>query len=220
MIKIDRVDYTLCTLGPARGHPIIDIFFEQTADDEDYDIFKDFKKRIEDKNYDKFYERAINGQLETYFEFNEGFILDSKNIKYFEALYDGISSESIELQKEMRKNNKITLGGIRPPFMMWKGIPDTFTGGANSYEYFNVPYVVIDNTTEYSQIALQQIVNHTYAKILVKWIGNGKDEDFINEIRDTYSAAYYKIMIISEPNKRKEAEEFCLDKGFCYYPIV
>ena len=83
---------------------------------------------------------------------------------------------------------------------------------------FNNVYTVITNEDEINQLALVQIMNHTMGHIYVDWVGNGKDAEFIDNMRATFR--FFRVIVISKPKVRKEAVEFCLKNGYVNYTYM
>lgn len=219
MLKIRKVEYKLMDFGPDIGYPTIVIKFEKDdpkvqdkpEDVEAYDIYGDLISRIHAQNLDEIYTRAIDGSLRAHFQFCGGAILLAKNEPLKEKLlYDGISQASLDLQKDMRKEGLKTFGDVRPPFFMWTGIPKICSGTRLAYENYNTAYTVLNADTDFSPVALQEILNKTYSNCFIEY-RDEKDLDLFEELQEDYK--YWKIDIICRPKDKDRVTEFCLKKG-------
>lgn len=232
---IDYVDYGLENYGPANGHPVIGIHFKEVAaadtpkcfDEKgnempEYYLYADFIKHIKKAKLEKSYHNAINGKLETYLKFNDGWILGKEHYDEIEDFHTVISQESADLQKQQRVEGIQDFGQIRPPFFMWEGKPTTFTGAmgtgnSGKYELFNIPYAVLKVGESYNQMALAQIMQHTFGKLYIEWVEGQDNAGFIEQIRDTFND--YKSVIIFRENVKEEAVGFCMENGYVGYMI-
>ena len=212
MIKIKDVNYDLCDRGPAIAHPVIIVDFEN-VDSYDGNLFEDFKKIIEEKEISDAYNDAINYNQSVYFLF-KGRIFEKDSIEQYRTLFTDISKDAANLQKALREAGTINAGQMKPPFFMWEGIPQDFTGVDSAYNDFNVPYSVIDKDTDYSPIALQQIMNHPFGTVFISWKDKSSGE-FFKEILNTYQ---YKCFLTAKYGKAyEEAKEFALKNKCCLY---
>lgn len=214
MLKIKSVEYKLCTRGPAIAHPILVIDFESV---ESYDgvLFDDFKAAISAAGLEDVYQSAINYKQNVFFLF-KGRLFTKENIPLYTDLFTSISRESAQLQKTLMDAHTINVGQLRPPFFMWEGIPQDFTGVENAYTDFNIPYVILDETTEYSQIALQQILNHPMGTVFIRWVDGKKTPKFYAEFEEAFHAA--KVFLLADVKHFDEAKEWALKNQCCVYP--
>lgn len=219
MLKIKKINYEICKYGPAIAHPVLSVEFESA--EKVSDLWEDFKKKIKDK-FEAPYERAINGQLETYFIF-KGDIFEGDSILDYELLMNKISIESADKQKELIAQGKMTTDKLRPPFFMWEGVPKHFTKVSHSdkqdwrmsaYDDFNIPYAILTKDCGYSPIALQQLMNNTFGTVFVVW-EDESSKDLIEEIRTTFHG--FKVFILSSKTNWKVAEKYALDNGYSIY---
>ncbi|MCF0125605.1 MAG: hypothetical protein HUJ68_07605 [Clostridia bacterium] len=222
MLKIKEIKYEIENKGPANGHPEISIYFEEDEavyhiDEEGrYSLYKDFKDQLAKMPVDvnDAYHRACDGSQETFFKFNGSEIIKDENFEQFQEFAEEISKDSLEIQKALLAEGKLKFQGLKPPYYLWEGIPEVITN-KSAYELFNNPYAIIKNTDTINQLALVQVLQHDHGHVYADWVGNGKDADFINNLRNTFK--FYKVVIISKPSLRKEAEEFCLKNGYVTY---
>lgn len=212
MLKIKEIKYKLMDFGPDIGYPTLVIKFEDTEQEEkDYDIYKDLISKINEQNLNDIYTRAIDGSLRAHFCFVGSEILLAQNDKLKEdLLYKGISQASLDLQKDMRKEKMKVFGDIRPPFFMWAGIPKVCSGTRLAYENFNTAYTVLNSDTDFSSVALQEILNKTYSNCFIEY-RNEKDLKLLEELQEDYK--YWKIDIICKPNNKDKVIPFCLKNG-------
>lgn len=212
MLKIRELKYKLMDFGPDIGYPTLVVKFEDTEQEEkDYDIYKDFISKINEQNLNSIYIRAIDGSLRAHFCFVGSAILLAQNDKLKEdLLYKGISQASLDLQKDMRKEKMKVFGDIRPPFFMWAGIPKVCSGTRLAYENFNTAYTVLNSDTDFSSVALQEILNKAYSNCFIEY-RNEKDLEFLEELQEDYK--YWKIDIICKPSNKDQVIPFCLKKG-------
>lgn len=219
MLQIKKISYEICKYGPAIAHPVVVVDFDKS--DTKTDLWEDFKNEIKDK-FEAPYERAINGQLETYFIFR-GDIFEGDSILDYELLMNKISIESADKQKDLIAQGKMTTDKLRPPFFMWEGVPKHFTKVTHSdkqdwrmsaYDDFNIPYAILTKDCEYSPIALQQLMNNTFGTVFVVW-EDESSKDLIEEIRNTFHG--FKVFILSDKTNWKIAEKYALENGYSIY---
>lgn len=217
MLKIKDIKYELENKGPANGHPEISVYFEK--DENDHDLYKEFKDILATKTVEvnDAYTRGCDGSQETMFKFNGSDIIENENFEQFEEFLNKISHESLDLQKELDKQGKLKLKDYRPPYFLWEGKPEVISD-KDAYELFNNVYTIINNEDKINQLALVQIMNHTMGHIYVDWLGNGKDAEFIDNLRATFR--FFRVIVISNPEHRKEAVEFCLKNGYVNYTYM
>lgn len=217
MLKIKDIKYELENKGPANGHPEISVYFEE--DENDHNLYKDFKDILATLSVDvnDAYERGLDGSQETMFKMNGSAIIKNENFEQFEEFLNKISHESLDLQKELDKQGKLKLKDYRPPYFLWEGKPEVISD-KDAYELFNNVYTIINNEDKINQLALVQVMNHTMGHIYVDWLGNGKDAEFIDNLRATFR--FFRVIVISNPEHRKEAVEFCLKNGYVNYTYM
>lgn len=220
MLKIKEIKYELENKGPANGHPEISVYFDEVEDTENkIDLFTEFKDILATLPVDinDAYERGLDGSQETMFKMNDSAIIKNENFEQFQDFLNDISRESLDLQKELDKQGKLKLKDYRPPYFLWEGKPEIISD-KDAYELFNNVYTVITNEDQINQLALVQIMNHTMGHIYVDWVGNGKDAEFIDNMRTTFR--FFRVIVISKPEFRKEAVEFCLKNGYVNYTYM
>lgn len=221
MLQIREVKYELENKGPGNGHPELSIYFDDVdeLDARDKPLFEQFtddlaKLGIEANDA---YQRACDGTQETFFKFNGSDIIKDENFEDLEEFMNTISKDSLETQKRLQEQGALKLKDFRPPYFLWEGKPEVITN-KSAYELFNIPYAVINNEDKINQLALVQVMNHTYGKVYVDWLGNGKDAEFIENMRDTFK--FFKVTVISKPEFRKEVKEFCMKNGYVNYTYM
>lgn len=216
MLKIKDVSYDICTRGPAIAHPVISIDFEsvENSDNNEEKLIDVLKKKTEEKGLSNAYSHALDWKQEVYFLF-KGDIFSPENIECYRELFTDISREAAIHQKDLLDQGVINVGMLRPPFFMWEGIPKRFTGKESAYDDFNVPYVVIDEETEYSPVALQQIMNHPNGTTFIRWKNEEKSAAFIEEVREMFHG--FKCFVLASKDKFEEAKKFCLENGYALY---
>lgn len=218
MLKIDSIKYDLCTKGPAIAHPVITVELSPTDLDSGVDIFEDFKKKIEDGGLQEAYSEGISYKQNVYFLL-KGRIFQKDNIEEYRKIFNGISKEAADYQKALMAAHTINVGQLKPPFFMWEGIPQDFTGVDSAYNDFNVPYVYLDSKSEYSPVALQQVMNHPYGTVFIKWDEpNGAAEKLWTEINEMFHG--YKCFLVGDSDHWSSAKKFALDNGCCLYPEI
>lgn len=215
MLKIDSIKYDLCTKGPAISHPTIIVEFSPTDIDSGVDIFEEFKKKIESEGLTDAYSEGLSYKQNVYFLF-KGRIFQKENLDEYRKVFNGISKEAADIQKALMNAHTINVGQLKPPFFMWEGIPQDFTGVDSAYNDFNVPYVVLDSKSEYSPVALQQVMNHPFGTVFVRWDGLGEAEELWNEINEMFHG--FKCFLIADSLHWSSAKKFALDHGCCLYP--
>lgn len=219
MLKIRDVEYKLMDYGPDIGYPTLVLKFEHddasTPNDEkeveNYDIYGDFISRINEKGLNDIYTRGIDGSLRAHFCFVGNAILLAKNEPLKQKLlFDGIMQKSLDLQKDMRKEGLKTFGDIRPPFFMWSGIPKICSGMRLAYENYNTAYTVINADTDFSPIALQEILNKDFSNVFIEYRSD-KEFELYNELCEQFK--YWKISFICTRKNFEKVSKFCLEKG-------
>jgi hypothetical protein len=211
MLKINNVSYDICTKGPAISHPTLILDFEP-VESYDGDLFEDFKKLLEKENLIDVYNEAINYKQNIYFLFR-GRIFQKENIPIYQDLFEKISKESANIQKPLLDAHKININQMKPPFFMWEGIPEDFTGIENAYTDFNVPYAIISKDTGYSPIALQQILNNPFGSVFIEW--NDDAPELYKDIEEMFHGI--KSFLMASPEKYEEAKKFALENKCCLY---
>lgn len=212
MLKISKVSYDLCERGPAIAHPVIIVEFDNV--EEQHDLVAEFDEAIEKANLQNTYKEACSYKQAIYFLF-KGRIFTKENIPLYMELFNKISKDAADLQKALLAAKTINVGQLKPPFFMWEGIPQDFTGVENAYTDFNIPYVVIDETTEYSQIALQQILNHPMGTVFIRWTSKEATPTFIKDFEDTFHG--YHVFLLAKKDVFKEAKSWALENAYCLY---
>ena len=212
MLKIKSVTYDIMDHGPAIAHPVITIDFEP-VESYDGDLFEDLKKKITEAKLDDVYAEAINYKQIVYFLF-KGRIFQKENIPVYQDLFDKISREAANMQKPLLESHTITVNMMKPPFFMWEGLPQDFTGVESAYNDFNVPYAILDGSSEYSPIALQQIMNHPYGTVFIEW--NSKAKELYKEIEETFHGLK-SFLIAKAGYDYNEAKKFALENKCCLY---
>lgn len=219
MLKIREVKYKLMDYGPDIGYPTIVVKFEPDSVDikddpdavEHYDIYGDFISRINEQGLTDYYTRAIDGSLRCHFCFTGSAILLAKNQSLKDKLlFDGISQKSLDLQKDMRKNGMKVFGDIRPPFFMWSGLPKICTGTRLGYENFNTAYTVINADSDFSPIAVQEILNKDFSNVFIEY-RDEKDYELYKELIEQFK--FWKINFICARKDYERVTEICLKEG-------
>lgn len=214
MLKVINVSYDICKYGPAIAHPTITIEFEP-VDEYQGNLFEDLKATIDKKGLIEAYNEAINYKNEVFFLF-KGRIFQKDNIPVYQELFNEISKEAAQVQKTLLDAHTITVNQMRPPYFMWEGIPQDFTGVENAYNDFNIPFVILEKGIDYSPIALQQIMNHPFGTVFVKWTGP-EAIDLFKEIKETFHGM--KCFLMADSFHYEDAKKFALENKCCLYQI-
>lgn len=180
MLRIREVLYGVPQFGPAAGQRGLDIeVYDDTGSDQSWDnknsydvpVYAEFKETLEKKGFSEVYTKAIDGSQGVFLYWKGGDVEKAEVKVEFEALVNSISQDSITLQKELMKQKKdfasaMLAGGVRPPFMVWHGVPKVFSGTRDFYQSFNFVLAELDDGM--SEIALREILNHQNSQILVR----------------------------------------------------
>lgn len=218
MLKFKEIKYELENKGPGNGHPMISFYFDE-VEQHDKTLFEDFKDALAKMpvEVNDAYARACDGSQETFFKFNGTDFVSDANFDQAEEFLKAISKESLEMQKTLMEQNQLKLKDMRPPYFLWGGKPEVITN-KDAYEMFNNVYVIINNQDKLNNLALVQIMNHRMGHIYVDWLGNGKDEEFIDEMRETFR--FFRVIVISNLQNSKSARDFCMKKGYVNYTYI
>jgi len=210
MLRIKNIKYDLFSFGPPNGQPTLFIDFDNDNTvfeiTEKSDLYVELKSKLKELKLEQQWISAINGTLEIFLCFNGGFIEMDEHFKQWDQFHIALSRESVETQKAL----KIKPDKLRPPFCIWIGEPKTFTGQKNYYQYFNCVIALIYDL-KYTQLALQEIINHQFSSVCVT---SENYKKIIKDLRSKYHITHKLVLI--DTDFHSEVYDYCLDNKIKY----
>ena len=193
MLRLKDVSYGFIPFGPAIGERAIFITIGNGDEEKDFDLFTELESVIDKSKLNDEFINAIDGSNSTFLVFNGGEIEDDTVNEEWDNFNRKLSKKSIDIQMALKKRTD----QLRPPFCIWSGVPKKFTSTKTFYEYFNCCYAIIKNE-DYSQMALQEIINHKFSAIIVI------SDDFKIIIENLYSKynVTRKLFLIGNENEK------------------
>jgi len=208
-LQINNLEYGLIPFGPGYGERgiIIDIgeISDITEESTLTTLFEKLKIKIKELDLEKQWLTAIDGTNSTFllFKGNNG-IEKEENQPEWDNFNRQLSKESVQIQMTL----KLRPDQLKPPFCIWFGKPENFTGNRLFYEYFNCIYGIIENN--FNPLATQEIVNHKFSAITL--IANENYKSIVDDLNLKYKLNR-KLYIIG---KSEELQEYCMIKGYRY----
>jgi hypothetical protein len=202
-MKIDSIEYGMYTFGPMIGQRCLEVAFKEG---ESTDLYAEFKTALINSGHEEQFFDAINGSQSTFISFVGGLIEKGENAEEWGTFVQSISQQSLQLQKHP-ESLKTNMGQLRPPYFIFIGRPKVFTGSRDFYQNFNVVVAIIDNA-EYSQMALQEMLNHQFSVVVVPI-------DAMHKAPSLISSAKKKTVVID--GSGGQLVDYCLENSYRYY---
>jgi hypothetical protein len=195
-MKIANTQYGIMTFGAAIGQRLL--YITITDDTADTPLYDQLIAAVEDKK--DAYTACIDGSRSTFLAFKGGAIEKAENNPEWDLFAQRLSHESLAIQKSTNP------GALRPPYMMYVGVPSTFTGIRDFYQNFNTVIALIDGPS-YSATALQEMVNHQFSQVVLKKQADGTVPEIKVGIR--------KAVVLDDA--AGGLEEYCITNNIRYY---
>lgn len=226
-MKIDDVELKIASYGPMIGQRGLYITFSDEEPDGDEgaiddprssQVYNEFRTILEKKELSQYYTKAIGRDQTVFFYFQGGEIEKTENAERFNKLYTAISKDAIDHQKDeigMQGNNVKNPGQLRPPFMVFIGVPRIFTATRDFYQHFNVVVGIIDKTKDldtYSETALREMMNHQFSTLVVKAT--------IPEDLDEFKGLATRKLAVIDYSNSLNLYKCCLENNYRYYPQI
>jgi hypothetical protein len=220
-VKINNVTCGIPGAGPAVGQKTLMIeigegpTYDFSREDVVFPLYSDFKTIIDsDPKLSQAYREAIDGSMGCFITFKGGEIEKQENDAEFEAFFTLISHDSITLQKTiigMGTKGIKNPSQLNPPFLIFCGIPQVFTGRRDWYQHFRAVIARIYND-DYSQVALKEMMNHQFSSAILYVDEN--PVDFLNGIISP------KKVSVADISPRHSTRDWAIEKGYRYYAMA
>jgi hypothetical protein len=211
MLTLNKIEWGLVPYGPATGKRALLIDFGEN--DEVFDsnnektLYQEFKNKIVEIGYSDYYLSAVNGSHSTFLFFIGGSIEKDVHQAQWDQFNLLMTRDSIDVQKTLR----LSPDKLKPPFCIWAGTPTVFSSKRQFYQYFNCIYAILDEKSNFSPLALQEVLNHQFSIIAYK-------------IQDTFTSVeklgefnlVNKLNLIDMKNL-EYAREYALQNNYRYY---
>jgi len=214
MLEIKKIEFGLISTGAAIGNRAIFLEFEETEKHPKKSLFERLYNSILNSPIENYFIQAINGSHSVFLVFKSGPNDKIENFTEFNQFNIELSKKSIEIQKEL----KLAQHQMKPPFCIWVGNPKVFSAKNNYYQLFNCLYPIItinSNEPEYTQLALQECINHQFSTVLLNIIEF--DEQKIKDLVNKFLLKFNKVALIGSIENKK-LTDYCLNRGYRFYP--
>lgn len=203
-LYIDHVEYNVQKFGPGIGAPSLFISIgEKEAIDDDNPtdgkaLYSQLLNHIKNNKLDTVWNLALNGSQKVYLVFEDSIMIKDGHFSVWDEFYTQISQESATIQKALYEK---TPQNLRPPFTCWIGNPTMFSSQKQFYEYFNMCLASISTEDKYNDLALQELLNHTFSNVIVHVKDETEYEELFVKLTDKFkSIPSHKLRVVTGDN--------------------
>ena len=209
-LYIKNIEYGVQKCGPGIGNPSLFITLDEQEATENKSItgkelYDSLVEKMAQEDFNKYWNIALNGSQKVMIVFTGSVMAKDEHFSTWDEFYTCISQESAIIQKALYEN---TPQKLRPPFIIWMGTPKVFSSQKQFYEYFSMCLGMIDSNEKYNDLAVQELLNHTFSNIVIT-IDNMEEYEnkYTNFVKKFYSIPSHKLRVVTS---NKDVFETCL----------